>query len=98
MKQAFVFAVIAALTALPAVAQDRSPPVRTETPPPGGSYQGYLNSRDIPPEQTAQMPSDEQPARKPHPGTLRRFNSNSGYGPEVQFDVDRRDGEKQRQR
>lgn len=92
-----VVALVAALAAPAALAQEwKSQEHGSQsgaTNPPGGSYQGYFNSRDYPAEQTAQVP-DETKQKRTDPGTLRKFNSNSGYGPEVQFDVDRREAAK----
>lgn len=85
-----ILALAAALVASGALAQERQP-LGSATEPPGGTYQGYSNSREYDErnQQTAQMPAT--PEARPAPGTLRKFNSNSGYGPEVQFDVDRRE-------
>lgn len=85
-----ILALAAALAASGAIAQERQP-LGSSTEPPGGAYQGYSNSREYDErnQQTAQMPAT--PGRRTDPGTLRKFNSNSGYGPEVQFDVDRRE-------
>lgn len=89
-----VVALAAALAAPGALAQSQEHGSQSgATEPPGGAYRGYFDSRDIPQEQTAQVP-DESQEQRPAPGTLRKFNSNSGYGPEVQFDVDRREAAK----
>lgn len=87
-----LIALAAVLAAGPALAQGRSSdtgyPSGSTTAPPGGTYQGLTETRRTP-EEIASGPS--QPAPKPHPGKLRKFSSNNGYGPEVQFDVDRRE-------
>lgn len=100
MKVMMVAATVAMLGAGPALAQSYSPDSTQAPPsddtldpslraePPGGAYQGYLDSRDIP-EQTAELPDEAE--QSVHPGTLKKFNSNSGYGPEVEFDQQRRD-------
>lgn len=80
---------------LPGQSNDLTQPSLREQPP-AGAYQGYWESRDRPPEQTAEVPSVPE-QRHQHPGTLKKFNSNSGYGPEVQFDVDRREAQQQKQ-
>lgn len=108
MKVMMLAAAIAMLGAGPALAQsygsetgttqgppsdDRvDPSLRAE--PPAGAYQGYFESRDLP-QQTAEVPSEPE-AAKPHPGTLKKFNSNSGYGPEVEFEVERREAQQKK--
>jgi hypothetical protein len=89
----------AALAAAPALAQEwRSQEHGSQsgaTEPPGGSYQGYLGQDErLGDQQQAQVPEETTPHRDP--GTLRKFNSNTGYGPEVQFDEDRREAAKRR--
>ena len=110
MKMMMVAAAATLIGAGPALAQSYSPQGETaqgpwsddrvnpglREQPPGGAYQGYLESRDRPPEQMAEVPSTPAPSK--HPGTLNKFNSNSGYGPEVQFDVDRRAAQQKSQR
>jgi len=83
MKLMTALAVTAVLAAAsPALAQERRPQT---TQPPGGTYEGYQQSQPGG-QQQAELP-DERPVDKPHPGTLRKFNSNRGGGPEVEFDV-----------
>lgn len=106
MKVMMVAAAVAMLGAGPALAQSYSPTqgpqsddrynpsLRSE--PPAGSYQGYWENRQLPEQQTAEVPSARADKPHPHPGTLKKFNSNSGYGPEVQFDVDRREAQQKR--
>lgn len=95
MKPIVPLALLMALTACPVVAQDNPASRPLTTQPPAGSYQGYLNSPSNPEQQqTAEVPSE--PKSKPlHPGTLRKFNSNSGYGPEVEFETERRQQQQQ---
>lgn len=88
MKLMTSLAALAFLACAPAFAQSQASQPQT-TAPPGGSYQGYPNSRSTP-DQTAQLP-EPKTSSAAQPGHLRKFNSNSGYGPEVQFEVDRRE-------
>ncbi|MGE5516316.1 MAG: hypothetical protein ACM31D_10920 [Bacteroidota bacterium] len=92
-KMAMTCAALAAFLAAPAAFSQQADPRGSATEPPGGAYRGYPDTRDVPEQQTAQVPSVAEEGRI-DPGTLRKFNSNSGYGPEVQFDVDRREAAK----
>lgn len=108
MKMLMVAATAVVLGACPAFAQSYTEPSQSgpwsddrtnpslRAQPPGGAYQGYFETRDRPPEQTAEVPSGPTQRKRPHPGTLTKFNSNSGYGPEVEFDVERREAEQQK--
>lgn len=94
-------ATLALMGAGPVLAQTAPGQPESPTPPseraqpPAGAYQGYFESRE--PEQTAEVPS-EPAQRRPHPGTLKKFNSNSGYGPEVEFEVERREAQQKQQK
>ncbi|HTH16474.1 MAG TPA: hypothetical protein VL974_07465 [Magnetospirillum sp.] len=95
MKPMIPLAMLLALAACPVVARDYNSPSQPQTTePPAGSYKGYDESRDLPlSQQTAEVPSYPRGAH-PHPGTLERLNSNSGYGPEVEFEAERRQAER----
>ncbi|MGE5546907.1 MAG: hypothetical protein ACM33T_08420 [Solirubrobacterales bacterium] len=94
------------IAAGPATAQDRSygPPGTLYDYPDSGYGSQYPSSADAqrPPAQTRSQSQDQtaavpqEPARKPHPGTLRKYGT-AGITPEVQFDVDRREQEQARQ-
>jgi len=82
MKVMCALAFVAMAAATSSFAQQSS---RSTTQPPGGTYEGYPQSRPGG-QQQAELPN-ERPADKVHPGTLRKFNSNRGGGPEVEFEV-----------
>ncbi|HLO75334.1 MAG TPA: hypothetical protein VK196_02615 [Magnetospirillum sp.] len=97
MKQAMIaIAVLATVAAGPTLAQtvqqDQRVPAGRELEPPGGAYQGYQETRN-PPEQVAEVPGVPERGNRPHPGTLTKFNSNTGYGPEVEFEKERREAQ-----
>ena len=82
MKVICALAAVAMVAATSSYAQQSS---RSTTQAPGGTYEGYQQSRPGG-QQQAELPN-ERPADKAHPGTLRKFNSNRGGGPEVEFET-----------
>ena len=82
MRLTISMVVAAVIVSAPAFAQVNQPPT---SPKPGGSYEGYQQSQPGG-QQQAELPN-ERPVDKPHPGTLRKFNSNRGGGPEVEFET-----------
>ena len=82
MRLCTALVVAATMAATSSFAQQSS---RSTTQAPGGTYEGYQQSRPGG-QQQAELPN-ERPADMAHPGTLRKFNSNRGGGPEVEFET-----------
>lgn len=95
MTMRYALLALAVLVANPVLAQNRtnSDPIN-QLPPNYG--EPWAAPQDRGQEQAAMPPENAPPKRDP--GTLRRFNSNSNNGPEVQFEVDRREAEKAKNR
>jgi hypothetical protein len=84
----------AVIASVPAFAQVRETPA---TPRSGGTSQGYPQWQPGGQQQQAEVPQERQ-ADKPHPGTLRKFNTNRGGGPEVEFETQAQREAEQQQR
>lgn len=80
---------LAATAAIPALAQGgpQTSPYGTQQGAVGQAQQSSEfreRAAELPPAVT------RHPSAKRHPGTLRKFNTGTSGGPEVQFDADRR--------